>query len=161
MSKEKIITLVLGFVIFILIAGSAGISMKGKKARQEDNKNKVAALENSDGNQFPVLDYAFSFDSTKVPENVADEISRCIPSYTDKEDLALELLIQWFDDQYPDAERQQYQSKDGIQLTKIIIAQNEDVIFDTYEDVPSSFEYHGKSHTLRCRQLDDFECYCE
>lgn len=161
MSKEKIVALALGFLIFILIAGSAGISMKGKKAQQLDNAKKISALENSDGNDIPVLNYVFEFTSDKVPQNLSESLATCLPNYEEKEDFALELLIQWFDDRYPDAKREQYQTSDGIQLTKILLDGTSYVIFDNYEGVPSSFEYHANDKVLRCRQLDDFECYCD
>ena len=161
MSKEKMVALALAFVIFVLIAGSAGISMKGKKAQETDGQMKVDAIENAEGLNYPVLDYNFEFDQTKISANLVETFQRCLPQYTEKEDFALELLIQWFDDEYPESKRDLFQTSEGVQIIKHYAVGDEYVIYDNAEGVPSALEFHSKKKVLRCRQLEEFECYCE
>lgn len=161
MSKEKLVALGLAFIIFILIAGSAGISLKGKKAQESDGLKKVDALENAEGSNLPLLNYQFEFDASKISADLPATFQRCLPIYTEKEDFALELLIQWFDDEFKNAKREVYQNDEGVQIIKLLMADDESAIFDSADGIPSALEYRRKGMVLRCRQLEEFECYCE
>lgn len=161
MSKDKLVALAVAFVLFILIAGSAGISMKGKKTQVESGPQKVEALDNTEESNLPILNYTFEFDQSKASKKLVDIFQQCLPQYTEKEDFALELLIQWFDDEYPDSKRNLYQTSDGLEIIKHYALGEEYVIYDNAEGVPSALEFHGKKKVLRCRQLEEFECYCE